>query len=332
MSLPLPSQRPHRLVLLLAAGLLAAAQSPGSLGDVRDGPLPNLALPTLGGTQLWVDEAWREGWRVQRHVWTGHHRLLDPHDVRRAWGEREACSRRLRELVPEVEPRGELVVLVHGLGRTRHSLARLARHLEREGFATARFGYPSTRRSIDDHAEALRSWLDRLEGVERVSFVTHSLGGIVVRAALERPPAPGAPAVGRVVMLAPPSRGSSLAHALERWRPIRWILGPSGGELGDGAGLTVAEPPPSVAVAVVAGARGRDGGWNPLVPGDDDGIVGVDETRLERPHEHLVVRGMHTWLMNRPAVREAVLRFLRREALDGSDAPGRLAAPLEQPQ
>ena len=97
-------------------------------------------------------------------------------------------------------------------------------------------------------------------------------------------------------------------------KPFQWVAGSSAQEVGRPDGPPVPEPPHRLPVLVVAGSRGTLGGYNPLIAGDDDGIVGVAETRLERQHEHLVVRGMHTFLMTRPEVLRAVIAFLKPES------------------
>ena len=89
------------LALSFALGAAACAAFGGQSGRLQ----PNLALPTLGGTQLWTDVAWDAGWKVQRHVWTEHARLLDPDGVRRAWGDERACRARLAMRHAESAPR-----------------------------------------------------------------------------------------------------------------------------------------------------------------------------------------------------------------------------------
>ncbi|MGB0330618.1 MAG: hypothetical protein ACPGPE_02230, partial [Planctomycetota bacterium] len=79
-----------RPLLLALLGVAALTGGTYALAAGSDRALPNLALPTLGGSQLWADLAVEGGWRVQRHVWTGHARLLDRDDVRRAWGSEAA--------------------------------------------------------------------------------------------------------------------------------------------------------------------------------------------------------------------------------------------------
>lgn len=284
--------------------------------------LPNAPLPTLGGAQLWADVAWSDGWRVQRHAWTGHHRLLDDANVRRAWGGEEPCravvaereARRAAEREREREGSEHLVVLLPGLGRTRGSLATLHAALAADGYRVASLAYPSTRGTLDEHAADVARVLDGVRGVERVSFVTHSLGGRVVQRLLARDDAWRRRIdVGRVVQIAPPNRGSRLGRLASGAPPLTWLMGPALAE--------VAEPEPEpeaeaggaeryVPFGVIAGVRGTPHGWNPLLPGDDDGVVSLDETRLAGPHARLCVRGLHTFLMDDAAVVAATRGFL----------------------
>jgi hypothetical protein len=284
---------------------------------------PNLPLPTFGGSQVWADVFWHAGWRIQRHVLSEHHRLLDPGDVRRAWGTGPACRAvfertRADGKLPTAKP-GHLVILLHGLGRTRDAMTDMGAALTREGFAVAALGYPSTRASIAEHAARLSALVDQLDGVERVSFVTHSLGGIVVRALLaEDAPWRARIALGGVVMLAPPSQGSSLARSLDSLL-FEAVLGPSGQQL---AGGSLDElPVPPCRFGIVAAGRGDGEGYNPLLPGDDDGVVSVEEAMLPGAADVMVVRGMHTFVMDDEAVQAATARFLThgtfaREARD----------------
>ena len=273
---------------------------------------PNLAFATPGGLQFWGDVFWFAGLRIQENVYTGHYRLLDPSNVRRAWGGREACRTafegiRVRE---GLRLEGEhLVVLVHGLGRTRDSLNGIQAALDRAGYITAGINYPSTRRTLAEHAAQLTAVLDRLEGVQTVSFVTHSLGGLVVRAALAQDGAwESRLQVGRLVMLAPPSSGSSFADAVDEFLPAQILLGPAAHELAMEEIRNIPSPDCSFGI-IAAGGPGSDG-WNPLLEGDDDGVVSVEETRLEGADDFLLVRGLHTFLMKDDQVIQATLRFL----------------------
>ena len=272
----------------------------------------NFRLQTLGGAQLWSDVFWYADWRIQEHVYTGHFRLLDPADTRVAWGTQEACrthfeSERARRKLQVNST--HLVLLLHGLGRSRESMEVMRSSLTEANFAVAAVGYPSTRQSIGEHAAGLTQLLNALDHIERVSFVTHSLGGIVVRAALADDTLQWRRTIelGRVVMLAPPNQGSELARELSAFSPFRALAGPSADELTRELNGIPAPPCP---FGIVAASRKSENGLNPFIEGDDDGIVSVAETKLEGASDYLEVEGLHTFVMTDRKVIAATIRFL----------------------
>ena len=118
----------------------AAAQNPN---QDQMSKRPNLPFPTLGGKQLWADRHWFAGWRVQQHVWTGHARLLDRSNVRRAWGSLEACEAALQAARSsgELQLSSERVaVVVHGLGRSRSSMSKMRIALDEAGWEVLDMG------------------------------------------------------------------------------------------------------------------------------------------------------------------------------------------------
>ncbi len=191
-----------------------------------------------------------------------------------------------------------LVVLLHGLGRTRRSLARMDRALAEHGFSTLRMGYPSRSQPIEAHADQVAEQLQRVPAAAKLSFVTHSLGGLIVRKLCSHE-APWRQRMSRIVMLAPPNRGASLASTLDQGGVIRRILGPSYAQIAEGFAETL--PVPDVPFAIFAGDA-------PGVPGD--GLLRVDETRLEGAAEHHVVPAIHTFIMNHPKVIRGTTAFL----------------------
>jgi len=250
------------------------------------------------GTQLWADTRWRDGWRVQCR-WDGQaNRLLNPAGRIVCRGSLTECELALDKAYPASAPVDHLVVLLHGLGRTRRSLARLDRALVQAGFTTARLDYPSTRRPIQEHAATVAELLDHVPTPTKLSFVSHSLGGLIVRQLLSYE-APWRSAVERIVMVAPPNQGASLAASLDKGSVIRGILGPSYGQIAQGFATTL--PVPDVPVAIFAGELAS-------VPGD--GLVTVDETRLQGSSEHHTVPAIHTFVMNHPAVIRGAISFL----------------------
>ena len=69
----------------MSAALGLIAKAPDLINEF--GLMPNINFPTMGGKVFWNDLAECDGWRVQRNSFTGHCRILDQNNVRRAWGE-----------------------------------------------------------------------------------------------------------------------------------------------------------------------------------------------------------------------------------------------------
>lgn len=264
--------------------------------------------PTLGGRQLWTDVRVAGGWRVQCHAWTGHCRLLDTHDIRRTWGGETPVLAALDQAIDAgrvLAPNAHAVVLVHGLGRSAHSFDALAEALDMRGYEVVRFNYASTQGPIAEHARALNRVVARLQGTRRVSFVTHSLGGVVLRQALALKPAwRSALEQGPSVLLAAPNQGSAVARTLADFAPARALFGPALSELAD-AGAIKRLPSPTP-FATVAGTH------NPLwfFAGDSDGLVSVEESRLAGEAERLEVEAAHTFIMDDPRVIGFVTGFI----------------------
>jgi pimeloyl-ACP methyl ester carboxylesterase len=251
--------------------------------------LAGLALQ-LNRTQLWEDRQIHAGWRVQQHVVLQACRLLNREGVTRSRGWGEACADALEVAKADgliLPQERHLVLLLHGMGRSTYIFRDMERVLRAAGYEAVAVSYPSLTRDISGHADQIEALLESVEDVERVSFVTHSLGGLVVRELLSRNSAWRSDlALGRVVMLAPPNQGSELAASLVQLPPYHWIGGPSAGEIA--AGPPFAPLPRRVEVAVIAGGTGG-WGFNPLLRGDDDGVVTLVETELPEATDRLTV-------------------------------------------
>ncbi len=213
----------------------------------------------------------------------------------------------------------EHVILLHGLCRTSRSMAPMAGALRAAGYVVHNLDYPSRTAPIEELADRVIAPAVagcEAAGAPRIHFVTHSLGGILVRQYLAAHPLP---VLGRVVMLGPPNQGSEVVDHLGSWRLFILINGPAGRQLGTGAAsLPNLLSPVTFPVGVIAGNRSINWINSLLIPGPDDGKVSVDRTRVAGMSDHLVLRCSHPFLMgDRPAIRQTLHflahgRFLRR--------------------
>jgi pimeloyl-ACP methyl ester carboxylesterase len=317
------------IVTLGGAAPSRAAEQPVAKATEAEQPkmpppvnVENVPTPTLGGLQYWGDELFFHQWRIQRHASTGRCRLLDPASLRHASGTLEECRaaldqiKRDRKLPPM---KGKAVVVLHGLARSRACMASLCKHLETHGdYEVFNVEYPSTQRAIGEDARALASILANLDGIEEIHFVAHSLGNIVVRhyVADQTDPKTGRrpdPRIKRMVMLGPPNHGSSIAAALGDNTLFKMVLGQPGQELGrHWAWEEVNLATPQFEFGIIAGGLGNRQGFNPLLPGDDDGVVPVEGTRLAGASDFVVVPVVHLALNDDMRVFQYVLRFLQR--------------------
>lgn len=278
----------------------------------------NLKLPTLGGKQIWTDHVWRDGWSVQQNVLTGHWRVLDPNNVRHAWGSRAACDAYLQQQRLSGDIAGQrAIVLLHGLMRSASSMEELEESLSKTlEVPIINFEYASTRDSIGEHAAALRELIAGLPGDTRLSFVGHSMGNIVIRHAIgdwQRADDRGTlQRIEHVVMLGPPNQGAAIARQLSKSRVFGWVTGQAGMELGPQWSEfedKLAVPP--CPFGIVAGHLPESTFQNPLVDGASDFVVRVDEAHLAGEADFLEVPCLHSFLMDEPEVQQAVANFMQ---------------------
>lgn len=220
----------------------------------------------------------------------------------------------------EAERANETVVLLHGLARSARNMWVLEWRLEALGYRVCNVDYDSRAATFDEVLDAVYEAIQACgEELGTVHFVTHSMGGLVLRGLLDRHPLPSA---GRAVMLAPPNAGSEIADWARDQDFFTAAMGPLAGHLGTRPeDLPQRLPPPGIPFGVIAG----DYSINPFssiwLREPHDGTVSVASTRLPGMTDHLVLPHTHTFIMNASDVADQVDAFLRQGRFDRGGAP-----------
>ncbi len=208
----------------------------------------------------------------------------------------------------------EAVILLHGLGRTKYSMLKLAFSL-RKKYQVVNLGYPSRSYSIETLATmAIAPALERCEGASKVHFVTHSMGGILVRQYLSQNTISN---LGHTVMLGPPNSGSEIVDFFSKQATLgaafARINGPAGVQLS-----TAEDAKPKqlggvdYSVGIIAGTVNHNPVWARIMPDEHDGKVSVASSKLQGMADHLILKVDHTFMMQNALVIEQIKYFLEQ--------------------
>jgi len=203
----------------------------------------------------------------------------------------------------------ECVILLHGLARTAGSMEKLADALSEEKYHVVNLGYPSRDHAIEVLAElAIKPALKQCPEQSKVSFVTHSLGGILVRQYVSKNDIPN---MNRVVMLGPPNQGSEVVDKLSAVPGYYLINGDAGMQLGTSKdSIPNSLSSANFDLGIIAGTRSINLILSTLIPGKDDGKVSVERTRLEGMNDHIVMPVTHAFMMKNNKVIQQVIHYL----------------------
>ena len=209
----------------------------------------------------------------------------------------------------------ECVIVLHGLAKSHASMMKLSKALDQSGYYTINVDYPSTTLSIEQLADTtISEALAKCPDNAKIHFVTHSMGGILVRQYLSKNTINN---LGRVVMLGPPNKGSQVVDTFLKVSDFEWLIGPAGSQLSTGEhSLPNSLGPANFEVGIIAGTRSLNPILSTMLPDKDDGKVAVENTKLEGMMDHLSLPVTHPFMMKNQGVIEQVQYFLRNGAFD----------------
>ncbi|WNO10213.1 alpha/beta hydrolase [Teredinibacter sp. KSP-S5-2] len=208
------------------------------------------------------------------------------------------------------EVKDECVILLHGLARSSKSLTPIEKELSEIGYRVINQGYPSTQKTIELLSDkTVSTALEKCGTVKSIHFVTHSMGGILVRYYLKYHTIEN---LGHVVMLGPPNKGSQVVDKLKDVPGFKLINGPAGLQLGTGE-LSIPNQlgPANFDLGIIAGNKSINLILSSILPNEDDGKVTVENTKLEGMQDHLTLPVSHPLMMRDPEVIKHIIHFLQ---------------------
>lgn len=196
--------------------------------------------------------------------------------------------------LPEQLIKNDFLICIHGFLGGSWNMHFLEKSFKKEGWLVINWEYSSRSKSIEDHAESLVKELIKLASEKKgqpIHFVAHSMGSLVLRAALNNPLCPEEAKQGKAVLMAPPNQGACWGRYLGQFALAKKIAKELAGRqlMTEKDFKHLGDFPPSKKVYVIAGNLG----FNPFIPGENDGVVAVSETFLNSPHEHIVIKRGH---------------------------------------
>lgn len=206
------------------------------------------------------------------------------------------------------------LVAIHGFLGAPWNMAALTEGYKDEGVNVICWGYPSRDKIIQDHGKDLVKDLQALSmrnpGVP-INYITHSMGGLVLRSALNEIDCPSEAKLGRAVLIAPPNQGAAWGRFLDQIAFFQKIARDLAGKqlMTEEDFEFLGQFPETMEVMVIAGDRNL----NPFFTEPSDGTVAVEETRLKTPHKHVIIHSGHKSILFNPKAAKLAKKFLKED-------------------
>ncbi|MGA2624642.1 MAG: hypothetical protein ABSF91_12360 [Bacteroidota bacterium] len=205
------------------------------------------------------------------------------------------------------------VYLIHGYGSSTLLLKSIENYLKKNGFETVNYSYHSIRDDIRKTGHNLYNQIKQ-DRIDTVSFVTHSMGALVMRALLTYSIKDSSfPTIYRIVMITPPNHGTEIADFFSSSSIFKFFLGPNVENMKtDSNSLANRLPLPLKSqVGIIVGEKSDSTGYNPFIKGSNDGYVTPDEAKLGMEKDFRIIYKSHTLITQSKKTRRLVLSFLR---------------------
>lgn len=208
--------------------------------------------------------------------------------------------------------KGDYIVLLHGLARTKRSMYKMQNKLHENGFRTINISYPSTKYPIEYLSENIGSIVEQycIDSDSKIHFVTHSMGGIILRYYYKDNEFSN---LGRVVMISPPNHGSEIIDRLKDNWLFKKIMGPAALQLGtDNSSVPNSLMPPDFELGIITGNKTINPIFSRWIKGEDDGKVSVESTKSKNMADFIIVPQNHMFIMMNDEVIEQAIYFISK--------------------
>ncbi|MBT6068169.1 hypothetical protein HOG48_00260 [Candidatus Peregrinibacteria bacterium] len=270
---------------------------------------------TIGGWLTWEDIYIRDDWRIQKNiVINGLYRLIDNKYKLKASGSLQYCKKLLSQSKKE-KKYNKVVILIHGVLCHKLYMTKIEKKLKKQGYTTFNFGYASNAYEISHHSKIIETFAKNIQYKE-MNFVTFSMGGLVARQFINR-----IPRMKRLVMIAPPNKGSDMADIFGRSKLINAIFGPGLKQMESSIkSFANRSPLPKCEFGIIAGKiKNHKGWWHPTRilytlwhKKKNDGLVSVEQTKLKQMKDFIVLPYDHAVIPFKKKTIKQVINFIKK--------------------
>ncbi|MFT7088124.1 MAG: esterase/lipase [Rickettsiales bacterium] len=218
-----------------------------------------------------------------------------------------------------LKSKGEYVVILHGIARSKSHMESLEKYLGKNGYDVINLDYPSTDYSLEKLTKILEKEISlRITEDKKVNFVGYSMGGFLVRIILGQQNYKN---MGRVVQLATPNNGSEVSDFVKDWWIYKKLYGPAGQQLTTNQKKIskLLDKKIDYELGIIAGKFTIDPVSSLIIPGDDDGKVSIESTKLAGMRDHIIVSASHTFFPSNEEVQKQTLNFLKHGKFERND-------------